>query len=169
MKKNFEHVLLDTRMEFEYEEYLEFCECNDIEPAADNSREFWDWESEERSRYFDDDMDNLKDSDEGNVPCVITGSAGLWYGRREIMPIRCESLYDAIELILKKSDVDDVKVTNVNGIIHFYGYHHDGTNHYCIQKLTNRGINELCNDYDGVISERKLQRYHTKLFPEYVL
>lgn len=154
-------TLLDTTVtSFKYTDYVDFCEVNEITPEPENSDDYWNWVSEERQRNVDDFLLNLQYAKINDEPVMITGSLGLWNGTREIYPMLVEgSDYEkgnngewkyknpAIKKAVEKcmNGMDDVKVEYANGEIVVYGYHHDGTNIFTINKLSKKGINVVLN------------------------
>ena len=78
-------TLCDTTYIPEYDEYKENCEANNIEPQGENSNDFWDYVSERRSIEYDSFVLNMENSAKDQQPCLLTGSCGLWNGRREII------------------------------------------------------------------------------------
>ena len=147
-------TLLDTTETFDYEEYVEFCEANEITPDPDYSDGYWNWVSNEKQRMVDDLLLNLQDAKINDEPVMITGSIELWNGRKEIYPMLVESdgyekrsngewKYNnpALMKAIKKcmNGMDDVLVEYINGEIVIHGYHHDGTNILTINKLTPKG------------------------------
>lgn len=123
---------------FDYEDYLDFCEANDMEPAEDGSEEFMDWCREESSINFDDDLDNIENCKEYNVPVLITGHLGLWWGKPEIDAVRMESVIDAVHKCLRSADYG-ATIEWEDGEIHVYSYHHDGCNCFTIRALSKKG------------------------------
>ena len=152
-------TLVDTNETFDYADYVDFCVDNDITPDAENSDDYWNWVSEERNRLVDDFFINVKYAKYNEEPVMITGSLGLWNGRKEIYPVLVESTdYEkvndkwryknpAILNAIKKciNGMDDFKVEYANGEIVVHGYHHDGTNIFTINKLTAKGKRTICN------------------------
>lgn len=147
-------TLLDTTETYEYSEYVDFCECNEITPEPEDSDDYWKWVSDERQRSIEDFLMNLRYARFNEEPVLITGSLGLWNGRREIYPMLIESsdyekrhngewkynnpaLLKAIEKCM--NNMTDVKVEYANGEIVVHGYHHDGTNIFTINKLSKKG------------------------------
>ena len=84
-------------MSISYEDYKEMCEEMGMEPKEEGSAE----QIGEVIKYMNDDFDdfkcNLKYSSEWNVPCMITGTMGLWNGRPTIVPVLCNNLVEASE------------------------------------------------------------------------
>ena len=147
-------TLLDTTEILEYADYVNFCEDNEITPEPEDSNDFWNWVNEERSLDIDDFLTNLRYAKINEEPVLITGSLGLWNGRKEIYPMLIESSeYEqrkdgswkyknpAIMKAIQKcmNGMDDVKVEYANGEIVVHGYHHDGTNIFTIHKLSKKG------------------------------
>lgn len=138
-------ILVNTRAWlddiFTYEDYVEYCECNDYEPADEGSHEFFDWQLEECQRNVECDLDNIKFcSHYKNTPYVITGSLGLWDGRPSIHPVKVTGLYEAIVKCWGNCDDCMVEINNKTGVVSVYAYHHDGTNCFEIRELQERYI-----------------------------
>ena len=154
-------TMLDTySTSYEYSDYVDFCEANEITPEPENSNAYWEWVSDERQREIDDFMLNLRYAKINEEPVLITGTLGLWNGRKEIYPMLLESSeYEqdsngkwryknpAIRKAVEKCmhGVDDVKVEYNNGEIIVNGYHHDGTNILTIHKLNDKGKRTVFN------------------------
>lgn len=151
-KKSF--TLLDTRCGYKYEDYVEYCEVNEITPEPEGSDDYYDWVSYERNLYIDNFFTNLRYARFNEEPVIITGSLELWNGSKEIYPMLVESdgyekrsdgewKYNnpALMKAIKKcmNGMDDVLVEYINGEIVIHGYHHDGTNIFTINKLTPKG------------------------------
>jgi hypothetical protein len=152
-------TLIDTyNSGLEYSDYVEFCEANEITPEPEGSNDYYEWLAEENNRYVEDFFENLRYVN-FYTPVIITGSLGLWNGRKEIYPVVVESsgydynersgkfeykqpsLYNAVKKCI--NGMDDFKVELSEGQIVVHGYHHDGTNIFTISKLTNKSINSV--------------------------
>lgn len=134
-------VAEENNGEWDYDSFVEaLCEEYDIERVPDeDSREFWDWASDERDAIYETDRDNIEGCKVYNVPVVITGALGLWDGRHSIVPVRCESVIDAIDRCNSDS-ILDIKVVFNEGHLEVYAGHHDGTNCFEIYALSKKGI-----------------------------
>ena len=149
-------VLYDSSEDFPYEDYVEFCEMNDIEPAGENSQDYWDWVSQTRSDYYDDLMSNLSWT-KIDSPVMITGSLGLWDGKHDIFPVVVKSdgygkkfsdgytgydtpsMKSAIQKCCDGRDTLNVEVKFEDGKIVVYAHHHDGCNVFEIHVLSEKG------------------------------
>lgn len=128
-----------------YQDYVEFCEANEITPSTEDSNEYYEWESEETQQFAEDFFCNLKYV-KFDTPVIITGSLGLWNGRKEIYPMLVESsenpsLYNAVMKCI--NGMDEFKVELSEGEIVVHGYHHDGTNIFTISKVSKKGIDQV--------------------------
>lgn len=128
-----------------YADYVDFCEANEITPAPEDSNDYYEWESDETQRLAEDFFENLRYV-KFDTPVIITGSLGLWNGRKEIYPMVVEStdkpsLYNAVMKCV--NGMDDFKVELSEGEIVVHGYHHDGTNIFTISKLSKKGIDPV--------------------------
>lgn len=128
------------------EDYEEWCEMNDFEPTDDED-DFFDFCAEETQANYESDMDNIEHCREYNVPVVVTGTLGLWWGHPEIKPERYESVADAIHDCMERSDSYDVLVEYNDGVITVDCYHHDGCNSFTIKALSKKGIAKQYADY----------------------
>lgn len=136
------HIIATTFADgFTYEEYVDFCEGNGINPGDDGSAEFYEWAQDEAAYNFEDDMDNILEYDGYEVPVIVTGVLGLWDGPHEIMPRKFESVWDAIQAIFG-GGTDDIIVEWDDGEINVKAFHHDGVNRFVINKLTESAINK---------------------------
>lgn len=139
-------TLIDTYDSgLEYKDYVEYCELNEITPEPEGSNDYYEWEAEENQRCVEDFFENLRYV-KFDTPVIITGSLGLWNGRKEIYPMVVEStdkpsLYNAVKKCI--NGMDDFKVELSEGEIVVHGYHHDGTNIFTISKLSKKGIDPV--------------------------
>ena len=131
-----------------FEDYKEHCEINEIEMPTDaeNSNEFYEWQSEMLSMEWNDLLDNIESNWNNDVNCVVTGTVGRWNGTFEIEPKAFPSLRIAINTCA--SNMDYVIVTEDEGIIKVEAIHHDGRNNFEIHKLNSKGLEAYCNDED---------------------
>lgn len=132
--------------DFSREDYEEWCEMNDIEPTDDED-DFFDYCAEETQANYEADMDNIEHCKEYNVPVVVTGTLGLWWGHPFIKPERYESVADAIHDCMRRSDCHDVLVEYSDGVITMNCYHHDGCNCFIIKALSKKGIAKQYAEY----------------------
>jgi len=130
---------------FDREDYEAYCEDNGIEDGGDEG--FFDWCAEETQVNYESDMDSIESCKEYNVPVVVTGTLGLWWGHPEIKPERFESVADAIHDCMERSDCNDVLVEYNDGVITMDCYHHDGCNSFTIKALSKKGIAKQYAEY----------------------
>lgn len=130
---------------FDREDYEEWCEDNNIEPGDED--DFFDWCAEETQTNYEADMDNIRYCKEYNVPVVLYGTLGLWWGHPEIKPERFESVEDALNRCINGSDCNDVLVEFNDGVITVEAYHHDGCNCFTIKALSKKGIAKQSTEY----------------------
>ena len=142
MKSDYKHgkfTLATTEFDikdFRRKEYEEFCELNGMEPGGEDK--FHEWCGEETSIIFDNDLDNIENCEKYNVPVLITGHLGLWWGKPDIEPVRMESVIDAVHKCLQSADYGAL-IEWEDGEIHVYSYHHDGCNCFTIRALSKKG------------------------------
>lgn len=135
---------IDTEA-FDREDYIDFCEENGIEPGDED--DFYDWCAEETQCNYEADMGNIEDCDEYNVPVVVTGTLGLWWGHPEIRPERFDSVADAIHRCIDGSDCNEIHAEFNDGVITVDCYHHDGCNSFTIKALSKKGIAKQYAEY----------------------
>ena len=144
-KKDITYTLVDTEVRFSYNDYLDFCAANGLEPHEEGSDDYWDVANEMITLSYLNCMDNIKFSKENDGPVLVTGTLGLWNGTKTIYPTKCDCLFDAVEKCIGSSD--GAKVTFSNGVVIVEAYHHDGTNRFTINKLSKKGLTST-NKYD---------------------
>lgn len=125
----------------DYKGFNEFmkCEFDEVETpiSEEGSEEYYERFSEWEQMNWDDLMSNIKYSS-SNRDCVVVGSVGLWFGRREIQAKRFDTLIDAIEACVGRCDY--IYIYKVNGHLEINAVHHDGNNYFEIHLLNDRGI-----------------------------
>ena len=138
----------NTNIEGSLEYFKEYCEANEIKIPndAENSNDFYEWQSEMLSIAWNDLLDNIESNWSNDVNCVVTGKVGRWNGTFEIEPKAFPSLRIAINTCA--SNMDYVIVTEDEGIIKVEAIHHDGRNNFEIHKLNSKGLEAYCNDED---------------------
>jgi len=144
--KHGKFVILTTLFEaedFDYEDYLEWCEMNNVEPKEKDSEEFYEWAKEETMNNYESDMENIKSCKQYKVPVVITGKLGLWDGTHEIMPVTCDNVAVAVEKCVSESE--DCNVCFNDGAIEVEAHHHDGVNMFTIRALSAKGLKKSEN------------------------
>lgn len=143
--------IFDTRYtDYDYADYVDWCEINDIEPEGENSYEFDEWCIEETQEITACDWENLKytNADKNYMPFFVTGTLGLWYGRPEVHSTRI--FYGLSEAIKSAIDgVDDYEAYLEDGVVYVNGYHHDGTNCFEIHLLSKKGIDAIQRKIDN--------------------
>lgn len=123
-------ILSNDQTNLCYEDYVEFCEDNDVEPDDENSYDFWNWLGEQIDLYFESDLDNIKCCEEYNTQVRLNGRLGLWDGKHDIVETIYNSVYDAIKRICDATFDNTIEVKWVNGKIEVSQSHHDGTNYF---------------------------------------
>lgn len=137
-----EHLLYDD-YNIDYDDYRkEYAELFDDESvltSRDNDSAFYDWVSNCINCDWEDMLANIKYSQYGKTECVILGNLGLWDGRRDILPTRCNNLIEAIKKCVGECPYTIIKL--VEGHIEVCGIHHDGRNYFEIYLLNNLALN----------------------------
>ena len=88
--------------------------------------DFYEWVNDGIDEDFRDLKENIKYSGY-NTECYITGSVGLWCGRREIAKTYCDTVIDAIEKCIKGQD--DFEIYIDGNAIYVNSYNHDSQYH----------------------------------------
>ena len=132
-------VLYDSTEEWSYEDYKEFCEEMGITPAPEGSDKYYEAVCRQRNNDWDDFEANMKYAGMNNTPCMITGTLGLWNGRPDIIPVKCDTIMDAIHKCLDNGYSYDCDIVLNDGHIDVNVHHHDGTNCFEIHLLSKRG------------------------------
>lgn len=141
-------------MDISYEDYKVWCEEMGKEVHPEGSKEYY----QQCYSIFENDWDDFKDNmkySKWNVPCMITGSFGLWNGRPTIVPVLCNNLVEAIEKCFETCD--DLEVNLENGHLEVLAKHHDGTNCFEIHILSKKGLREV---------ERPIYKYEKDFEPK---
>ena len=132
-------ILTTSTDGFEYSDYLEHCEINGITPKGENSDDFYEWCEEMAMENYEDDLDNIRNCRQYNVPVVVTGTLGLWDGTHDILARYFDSVYDAVKACISRDSLD-VEARFVSGHIEVDAHHHDGCNCFIINALSKKGV-----------------------------
>ena len=142
MKKEivlFSNYVEDLMSEEEAREFLaengeENITSNDIWEFIQNQSDFeWDEFTRYLDKYLEEDY------------YIATGTCGLWYGRVAGGKV-LKNINDFYDLL---KDCDYIKITDVGGHLMVQCSHHDGTNHYELRMLNDKGIEYYHkNDYN---------------------
>ena len=163
MKKNYKHCLIDTYCDggYTYEDYVENCEINGIEPDTEGRMAYWEWIGEQFENDWDDLLDNIKYS-KNNGKCMVFrwGKRG---GYKEYEPKIFDSLVEAFEF-LGKEGYDAIQAWETNSEIEVHGLDHDGTGIYCIRPMNNRRHNLD----DDEICEHRNPMWFAGKYPEFI-
>lgn len=73
-----------------------------------------------------------------NRPCVVCGTVGAWQGDIAICAKRFDNMKDAIYACVDRCR--EVVISQRASNILVDGYHHDGTNHFEIHVLNDKGV-----------------------------
>jgi len=132
----------------------EYPEDKDWEPSDD---EVWNEIYSVTQISWEDIQYDLKEFFNDGSVYILTGTAGLWDGRKKGGAI----IRSYKDLSRAWAGMDNVKFTDERGVFNIYGYHHDGTNHWQVRKLTERGLKYLKRHPEW---DEDPEELHTKLW-----
>lgn len=156
-RRKIDYTIFDSDYLYPYEDYVDNCIANEVQPADENSTDYWNYVHEMQMRDRDEFFDILK-SDALNVPCMITGKLGLWHGKPTIVPEVFDTIEDAVLKICKVRFDFNLLVRIENGHIVVEQSHHDGTNYFEIHLLSAKGLREVkrpCYEYERDYEPKK--------------
>ena len=133
-------VLYDSACEWSYEDYKDFCEDMGETPVPEDSEEFYEFVRRQQDNDWDDFKGNMQFAEHKDEPCMIVGSLGLWNGRPDIVPVKCDCIMDAIMKCVNNNYSYEVDIVLTDGHIDVNVHHHDGTNNFEIHLLSKKGI-----------------------------
>lgn len=126
-----------------YDDYLECCEDNGVEPAGEKSSEYWDWVYEEIDDTVKCDLMNMEYSKIKDRLFVITGAIQRWNGRPTIKPVFMRGLVNVIKKIWGSGDCHFlIELDTEKGIITSRLWSHDdpmGSTHLEVRMLSKNG------------------------------
>lgn len=157
-----------------YDTYLEELEGNDIDtseypekvPPMGNKffNDFFQWCIKYAQRDYEDFMDNMEYSDY-NKECVLYGKLGLWDGSPEIDFYKFDTITEAIERCWGGS-IEDMDARLFGDRIELNAHHHDGTNHFIIKLLSDKGTSALTDTQEGVFNKETEEWEYPDFKPE---
>ena len=142
-KKLVNYTIYDSTEEISYEDYKEFCEDMGYHVCPEDSEGYWDAVWRQKENDWEDFTNNLEYARTGYEPCMLMGSVGLWNGRRDIVPMLCDNIYDAVMKALSGNYDKEVTVELNDGHLDVYVSHHDGTHSFEIWLLSEKGKVEV--------------------------
>lgn len=92
----------------------------------------------EEPTSFGEFIEEIEYSEVAQRPCVVCGTVGTWQGGRAICAKRFDSLKGAIYACV--NPCGEVVISQRASNIIVDGYHHDGTNHFEIHVLNDKGV-----------------------------
>lgn len=112
----------------------------------------------EESTSFEEFIEEIEYSGVAQRPCVVCGTVGTWQGDRAICAKRFDNLKDAIYACA--NPCDEVVISQRASNILVDGCHHDGTNHFEIHVLNDKGVradenccNLSCREYQLTLKD----------------
>lgn len=151
MKKSY--VLFDSRNGRTYEDYLDYCKANDIEPQDEDSEHYYEIVGDLLSWDYNDLITNLKHCVYNKQKWAVEGMLGLWNGHVQIVPKVFDNLLDAIYACVHKCDY--IKITKNYSTIEVEAIHHDGTNRFTLKCLSDLGEIRYGNNGQVSLNNRK--------------
>lgn len=92
----------------------------------------------EEPTSFGEFIEEIEYSEVAQRPCVVCGTVGTWQGDRAICAKRFDNLKGAIYACVKSCDEVVISQRASNIIVDVY--RHDGTNHFEIHVLNDKGV-----------------------------
>lgn len=127
--------IMPEEMGLDYEAYKEFCEINDIEPSAEDSKNFYEWQGHEMHIEFNDVLREIRLYDKKHYGhYYVDANLGLWNGRKSGFNV-FDSLTDAVWACIENMDYIKIELFE-DGSIEIRAIHHDGTNCFMIYKMS---------------------------------
>lgn len=129
---------------------------------TDTDENYYDWAYQQAQGDLEEFQDNMKYSDWADVPVVVEGTLGLWWGNPKIEQHLFDSIFEAMSVCLSSSN--DIIIRKTGNHLEMDGMHHDGTNRFKVTFLTPCGENRF--NRNGHVSTRNQENY--KKLPEYL-
>lgn len=107
----------------------------------------------EEPTSFEEFIEEIEYSDVAQRHSVVCGTVGTWQGDRAICAKRFDNMKDAIYACV--NHCDEVVISQRASNILVDGYHHDGTNHFEIHVLNDKGV--LADENRCDLSRRECQ------------
>ena len=149
---------------FEYADYLEYCEINGREPMGEDSADFFMFCLDSAWDNVECDWENIKytKADKELMPFYVEGHLGLWYGSPRVHSTAISwGISAAIRIAIKGCDDYKVWYDEGRGIVRVEGYHHDGCNCFDIHLLSSKGRERVQNAINsGEIQDDFLPRQY---------
>lgn len=147
------YVLFDSNDRCSYEDYLEFCETNGIEPHGEDSEDYFSYMADESAFNYNLFLSNISHCVYNRQKWAVEGTLGLWNGQKDIVPKVFDSLFEAITACTHRCDY--IKITKNNSTIEVEAAHHDGTNRFTLKCLSDLGEIRYGNNGQVSLKNRK--------------
>lgn len=147
-------TIFSTRETYDYSEYLEYCELNNIEPAGEDSNDFYYWCGEETQNNIECEFMNLEYAKAKDYPFYVEGTLGLWDGKHDghipqiLWGIK-NALWEVITSVRSGYNDYEAILDEESGVINVNCWHHDGCNCFTIHRLSERGESKLQRDIEN--------------------
>ena len=160
MKK---HIIFSNWNFDEWENYArEFILENRADNGDDNTEisdcELWDEIAFLQEIQWDDERAMMQNFFEGKT-LIVCGTFGSWRGA---LPAGKVITYDELWKCWK--DCDYIELYDEGGHFYIRAAHHDGTNHYEVKLLTEKGVEYYDNWENSYTDRRSEQEIHEVLF-----
>lgn len=124
----------------------------------------------QKERYFlsefdwEDEMERLKEFFSNGYKWIIVGTVGRWDGL-----YRAGTIFETFDDFFYKAacDCHYWKFYDENGHLYLTCSHHDGTCHYEIKEVTDKGVQYFENWEDNWNDKRKEEYIHTQIMKRY--
>ena len=136
MRKNVLYKSVGLYTKEEIEKIKKDYECRDIVNGEYNDIDDDDLRDYNDTEWYYSFGEGVSWKDD--IPVVIIGQLGLWNGPHKVTPTKCKTILEAVYKCIK--EMDEVEIyEDQYGNLKVDGYHHDGTNHFTIKKITDKG------------------------------
>ena len=138
-------------------------ECEWVDEADEITDEMlWNWRYEQDEEDWNLEKERISDFFKGKTVGFF-GEVGRWDG-----VYKAGSTGEFWDLFNKATkDCDYVRIYDENGHFYLTASHHDGTVHFEVKEITDKGTDYLERWEDNWGDKRTKQQVHTKLFDHY--
>lgn len=160
---DFEEWKKDYLENFGDDERFVSSENGEIYENALEDADLWGFYMDNKQIEWEETLVSLKDFDDTNK-VILFGSVGLWNGVFRGGRI-FNSIEDAIYYALE--DCGYWKIYDENGLLNIVCSHHDGTCHFCLKQITDKGCDYLENWEYNFNDTRSEEEVHEQIIKRY--